>query len=262
MAKVAIRKIVRIDEEKCDGCGLCVPNCAEGALRIINGKARLVAENLCDGLGACLGECPKGAITVEERAADEFDEGAVKEHLHARKHGTGAMSPLMTPALAPARHVRHGGGCPGSRARLMQVAEQADETAPQEQRKSRLGQWPVQLALVPTEGPMWQDADVLIAADCVAFAYAEFHEKMLKGKRLAIACPKLDDVGPYVEKLARIFARNSIRSITVAHMEVPCCGGIVRAVQMALAQAGRTDLPVRDVTVGVDGSLRGGHTAE
>lgn len=234
------RKIVHIDEEKCDGCGQCVPNCMEGAIKLINGKAKLIAENLCDGLGACLGTCPRDAITVEERPADEFDEAAVARHLDHPK-----------PAPAPAH--AHASGCPGSRMRMLQPKPAAPATA--HDRPSRLGQWPVQLALVPTSGPMWQDADVLICADCVPFAAADFHEKLLAGRALAIACPKLDDMRPYVAKLANIFGGNTIRSITVAHMEVPCCTGILRAVQMALAEAGRQDIPMRDVVVGVDGKL-------
>ncbi len=219
------RKIVHIDEEKCDGCGECVPNCVEGALRIIDGKARLVADKLCDGMGMCLGHCPRGAITIEERPAEGFDEHAVEQH---------ARMASPQPA-APPHH--HGGGCPGSRMQMLrQPAAAACPTS--EDHVSRLTHWPVQLALLPTGGRIWENAHVLIAADCVPFAYPDFHEKLLAGKSLAIACPKLDDVEPYVEKLAAIFANNNIRSITVAHMEVPCCMGIVRAVQAAMAQAG------------------------
>ena len=260
MATKQMRKIVKIDETRCDGCGLCAPKCAEGAIQIVDGKARLAAENLCDGLGACLGHCPQDAITVEERPAEEFDEHAVE-----RQKETDAKP------QAPEKPC----GCPGARMRMLDRSMQqpgharadlgmAPKTAPATTpvaRPSMLGHWPVQLALVPTGGPIWQDADVLICADCVPFAFPEFHEKLLTGpdgrpRSVAIACPKLDDVAPYVQKLAAIFAGNSIRSITVAHMEVPCCGGIVRAVQQALEQAGRTDIPVTDVTVGIDGTLR------
>lgn len=223
----SVRKIVHIDPDKCDGCGACVPSCAEGAIQIIGGKARLKADNLCDGLGNCLGECPRGAITIEERPAEEFDENAGRAHLRAD-----VSAPTATAGA-------------------------------KEGRPSQLAQWPVQLALVPTAGPMWQDADVLISADCVPFALAGFHEQLLAGKTLAIACPKLDDTGPYVEKLAAIFSRNSIRSITVAHMEVPCCTGIVYAVREALDRAGRADIPLHDVTVGIEGGILepGGATA-
>lgn len=252
-----MRKIVQIDEGKCNGCGLCIPNCAEGALRIINGKARLVADKLCDGLGACLGTCPMGAITIEERPADEFDEQAVHQHLHS--------SPAV-PVQEPLAAFPHGsilsqggaaGGCPGSRMRMLRSrSSPASESSAAGERPSRLAQWPVQLALVPPTGAMWEDADVLIAADCVPFAYPDFHEKLLAGRSLAITCPKLDDVRPYIQKLAMIFAGNSIRSITVAHMEVPCCTGIVRVVQMALVQAGREDIPLHDIMIGIDGQVR------
>jgi NAD-dependent dihydropyrimidine dehydrogenase PreA subunit len=257
MATQTTRKIVHIDEEKCDGCGLCVPNCAEGAIKIINGKAKLLAENLCDGLGACLGHCPKGAIHIEERPAADFDEHAVQQHLNQQEAPvahftlTPSLSSLM-PHSSPIAHT----GCPGSGMRMLQrKPAQPASAAGSLQRPSQLGQWPVQLALVPVAGPIWENADVLIAADCVPFAYPEFHEQMLAGKTLAIACPKLDDIEPYVQKLATIFANNPIQSITVAHMEVPCCTGIVRIVHAALALSGRTDLPVRDITIGIHGTL-------
>ena len=248
MATKMTRKIVHIDEEKCNGCGECVPSCAEGALRIIDGKARLVAENLCNGLGACLGNCPMGAITVEEQPAEEFDEQAVQQHLQR------PASPDSS--VAPMSHGQHS-GCPGSRMRMLRpAAAQPPAAASSSSGASRLAHWPVQLALVPVTGPIWENADVLIAADCVPFAYPDFHEKLLAGKTLAIACPKLDDVSPYVQKLAAIFSRNTIRSVTVAHMEVPCCSGIVRVVQAAIAQAGRRDIVVHDVTVGIDGRIQ------
>ncbi|MCP4379576.1 MAG: 4Fe-4S ferredoxin [bacterium] len=232
-----IRKIVRIDEDKCDGCGLCVPDCAEGAIQIIDGKAKLLADNLCDGLGNCLGVCPRDAIAIEERQADDFDEVAVRAAQEAV-----AEKPAETPC-----------GCPGAMARSL-----PPQTAPCEQaetRASQLSHWPVQLTLVPPSGAMWDDADVLISADCVAFAMADFHERLLSGKVVVIACPKLDDVGPYIDKLTRIFADNSIRSVTVAHMEVPCCTGIVMLTQAAMEKSGRTDIPFADITVGIDGTI-------
>jgi NAD-dependent dihydropyrimidine dehydrogenase PreA subunit len=250
----ATRKIVHIDEEKCDGCGQCVPNCAEGAIRIVNGKARLLAEKLCDGLGACLGTCPRGAITIEERPADDFDHQAVERHLKSERPEPCACGHDPAPLPPPAPHHHHGaGGCPGSRARTMPTPAPA-ANADRAQISSQLRHWPVQLALVPPTGPMWENAHILIAADCVPFAYPQFHDKLLAGKSLAIACPKLDDVEPYVRKLAMIFSANRIQSITVAHMEVPCCGGIVRVVKQAMAMAGRDDIPLRDITIGIDGS--------
>jgi len=239
-----MRKIVTIDEDKCDGCGLCVPDCAEGAIQVIDGKARLVGENLCDGLGNCLGACPTGAITIEEREADAFDEGAVE----ARRRDSAATE-VQADTPAPR-------GCPGAALRQFAAASTdasaADEPAG---RPSKLAHWPVQLALLPRGGKIWQDADVLIAADCVAFAMPDFHERLLAGKMVAVACPKLDDVGPYVDKLAGVFAHSTLKSITVAHMKVPCCTGIVTVVREALRLAGRDDIPVTDITVGVDGRI-------
>ena len=237
------RKIVKIDEDKCDGCGLCVPDCAEGAIGIIDGKARLVAENLCDGLGNCLGACPNDAITIEERPAEQFDEAAVRAHLKQRPAGAPDKLPC---------------GCPGTMMRKLEPGTtEAGPARPGEgvSRPSRLSHWPVQLALLPVGGDIWRDADVLIAADCVGFAMPDFQERLLAGKTLAIACPKLDDVEPYIDKLASIFANSTIRSLTVAHMEVPCCRGIVAVVTEALQRSGRTDIPLRDVTVAVSGSI-------
>jgi ferredoxin len=235
-----MRKIVRIDEDKCDGCGICVPDCAEGAIKVIDGKAKLLAENLCDGLGACLGVCPQDAITVEERPADEFDEAAVEE----------ARATVSESEPTPC-------GCPGAMARTF--SSEAPEVAPSAKKdsaKSQLSHWPVQLTLVPPSGAMWNDADVLISADCVAFAMPDFHERLLAGRAVVIACPKLDDVGPYIDKLTRIFADNSIRSVSVAHMEVPCCTGIVMAARAAMDASGRTDIPFTDITVGIDGTVK------
>jgi Pyruvate/2-oxoacid:ferredoxin oxidoreductase delta subunit len=267
---VAIRNIVKIDQAKCNGCGLCVQACAEGAIAIVEGKARLVSETYCDGLGACLGDCPQGAITIERRQADDFDEQAAHKHVGGLKAAapvqalgqSGAGSLHLQPQ--PAHAMPHPGGCPGGMARQFKPASATAQTAVAAEAAgqaagpvpSELGQWPVQLALVNPRAAYFKDAHLLIAADCVAYALGDFHRQLLKGRVLAIACPKLDDVEPYVAKLAEIFRVNQVRSVTVAHMEVPCCGGIVQAVRAALAQAGREDLPFQDVTVGVDGSIR------
>lgn len=244
-----IRKIVTIDEEKCNGCGLCVPACAEGAIKIVDGKARLAADNLCDGLGACLGDCPQDAIRIVEREADQFDEAAVEKHLAEKQpDGANITAPHVEPAHAP-------GGCPGSR--VMSFATQKDHapTEPAEREPSRLAQWPVQLHLVPVNAPYLQGADLLIAADCVPFAYAGFHRDFLTGKALVIGCPKLDDNHFYLEKLTELFRTADVRSVTVVRMEVPCCGGIVVAAKQALAASGK-DIPFSEVTVGINGEIR------
>lgn len=238
----ATRKIVRINEDKCDGCGLCVPACQEGAIGIIDGKARLISETYCDGLGACLGECPRDAITIEERPADEFDPEAVEAHLAGRQDEAATVS-------SPAS------GCPGAAMRELRPRATAAAGAAAAA-ESQLANWPLQLALVPPNAPYFPGAELLVSADCVPFALADFHGRLLTGGPVVIACPKLDDrMDAYIEKLQAIFTANAIRSVTVAHMEVPCCGGIVQAVRTALARAGREDLEFHDVTVGIDGRI-------
>lgn len=238
-----LRKIVQIDQDKCNGCGLCVPSCAEGAIKMINGKAVLSADNLCDGLGACLGDCPQDAIRIIEREADEFDEAEVEKHLQA-----------IGKVPEPVHDHGHGGGCPGSRAMSFEpkAAPAATEGG---SRQSMLAQWPVQLHLVPTSAPYFQDADLLIAADCVPFAYADFHKDFLAGKAVVIGCPKLDDNQFYLQKLTELFRNSALKSITVMRMEVPCCGGIVMAARQALAASGK-DIPFTEVTVGIKGEIR------
>ena len=231
------RNIVRIDPDKCDGCGLCVTACAEGAIEIVDGKARLVSDIYCDGLGNCLGECPHDAITIEQRQAEAFDEQAVERRLA----GAAGASPCA------------GGGCPGSAVRApasRPVASAAGDAA-------TLGNWPVQLALAPPTAPYFDHADLLISADCVAFALPDFHSRLLPGKTTLIACPKLDDrIEAYVQKLTAILQTHDVKSVTVAHMEVPCCTGIVRIVREAIKRAGADALPFRDITVGIDGTIK------
>jgi NAD-dependent dihydropyrimidine dehydrogenase PreA subunit len=252
-----IRKIVRIDEEKCNGCGVCVPSCAEGAITIVNGKAQLAADNLCDGLGACLGDCPQDAITIIERDSEEFDETAVEEHLKKIgrvpvEHHHSVVEPAR-PSPTP-----HHGGCPGSR--VMTFAPAGGDCAATSAesagtRQSHLRQWPVQLHLVPTTAPYFQNADLLIAADCVPFAYGDFHKDFLAGKALVIGCPKLDDNKFYQEKLTELLRVSSIKSVTVLRMEVPCCGGIVSAATQAVAASGK-NLPFTEVVIGIDGTVK------
>ena len=238
------RKIVKIDEEKCNGCGLCIPNCAEGALQIIEGKARLLSEKFCDGLGACLGQCPQDAITVIEREAEGFDEEAVKSYLHKEKKTQ--PQPESHPAFS---------GCPSSRAMHFKVAESRDESAPARPEASMLTQWPVQLKLVPVNAPYFEDADLLVAADCVPFAYPNFHRDFLKGRAVVVGCPKLDDIHFYIEKLTEIFKMNSIKSVTVPYMEVPCCSGLVRATEEAV-KASKKDIPLKKVKIGIRGDIK------
>ena len=257
-----IRKMVKIDEEKCNGCGLCVPSCAVGAIQIIDVKARLIADDLCDGLGACLGDCPLDAITIEEREADEFDEVAVEDHLKktGRKpqphhHEAAALtggcpSAAVKSFAAPAA----GGGCPS--ARTMNFSEQKEEQSQSVgSRPSRLAQWPIQLHLLPPTAPFFQNADVVLAADCAPFAYADFQEDLLKGKALAIACPKLDNTEPYVDKLVAMITQSNIKSLTVVHMEVPCCNGLIFMARQAIEKSGR-DIPFDTVCIGIRGDKK------
>jgi len=230
------RNIIRIDEEKCDGCGLCVPSCAEGALQVINGKAKLVRESFCDGLGNCLGDCPRDAITIEEREADPFDEEAVLSNVQQAKQES-------VPVHA---------GCPGMKA--MSFSSGGSSTALHHSQPSSLEQWPVQLHLVSPQAPYWQNSDVLVAASCVPVAYGDFQERLLKNRKIIIACPKLDRTEGYVEKLTAILKLNNIASVTVAHMEVPCCSGLVAMVENALAMCGKV-IPYRRVKIGIQGNI-------
>ncbi len=251
---MAVREMVMIDEEKCDGCGLCVPACAEGAIRIIAGKAKLVADNLCDGLGACLGKCPQGAISIERRDAAEFDEAAVEKRLQEIGRTPQALHSGAVPAAGcPSTRLQSFGACPSTQLKTLPPAARAADVAGH--RPSELRQWPVQLHLVPPTAPFLQGADLLLGADCVPFAYADFHKDLLKNKALLIACPKLDDGQAYIEKLSQMFARGGIRSLTIAIMEVPCCSGLVAIVRQALAKSG-ADIPLQVISVGIGGDIR------
>lgn len=250
---MAVREMVHIDEELCDGCGDCVPTCAEGAIQIIDGKARLVSDALCDGLGACLGHCPQGAITVTHREAAEYDEAAVARHLAAldasRVEVKAAAAPLpMVAAQAPMQ------SCPGSRTAAWAGPSEASSSRAEEV-PSSLRQWPIQLHLLPPTAPFLAGSGVLLAADCVAFAIGGFHRRFLDGRALAIACPKLDsqqDV--YVDKLVTMIDTGGIRDLSVMVMEVPCCSGLVRLAQEARSRA-RRSIPTKMIVVGVRGEI-------
>lgn len=216
-----LRKIIEIDEDLCNGCGECVPSCHEGAIKIIDGKARLVADRYCDGLGACLGHCPTGALQVVEREAEDFDEEAVKAHLSVQ--------------AAPAPHAGH--ACPS--AQMTQFAPRPISTAPQESQTSELTHWPVQIRLVPPHAPFLQGADLLVAADCAPIAYANFHRDFLQGKAVMVGCPKFDNAQEYIQRFADIFSQADIKSVTVVVMQVPCCQGLPMIVQRSMEMSGR-----------------------
>jgi Pyruvate/2-oxoacid:ferredoxin oxidoreductase delta subunit len=237
---MAVRHIVKIDEEKCDGCGNCVIACAEGAIEIREGRAVIVKDSYCDGLGACIGECPQGALTIESREAEEFDEEAVTAHLAAMKGGP----PTSVEAAGPA--------CPGAGPLHFPPGRESASGSKRVGSGSALRNWPVQIHLLPVRAPFFHQAAMLIAADCLPFAMADFHENLLSGTTLAVGCPKLDDAAAYVTKLAQIFSQNDIRSVKVAYMEVPCCAGLLRIVEKAVAASGKP-IPVSTVKVGVHG---------
>ena len=245
---MATRKVVQIEEAKCNGCELCIPNCAEGALRIVDGKAKLISDQFCDGLGACLGHCPQDAITMIEREAENFDEKTVEAHLH-NPHPRLHSHPEPKPQPAP------WGGCPSSRTMHFKTLESGAETGSPPQSVSMLSQWPVQLKLVPVNAPYFQKADLLVAADCVPFAYPDFHRGFLKGKAVVVGCPKLDDIQYYKEKLTEIFKTNSIKSVTVSFMEVPCCFGLLKATEDAIRASGK-NIPLRKAKIGIRGEVR------
>ncbi len=227
-----LRKIIQINEELCDGCGLCVPACDEGAIQVIDGKARVVAEKYCDGLGACLGECPQGAISIVERVAEDFDPEAVEEYLRSR----GSDNPNGGETLAC--------GCPSTQMQTFAAGDKSAATGAGNGTPpvSNLGHWPVQIRLVPPHAPFLQGADLLILADCAAVAYAGLHQQLLKNRVVLMGCPKFDDLPDYEERFVEIFSRNQLKSITVVLMEVPCCSGLPGAVKKALARAGKNPL--------------------
>jgi Pyruvate/2-oxoacid:ferredoxin oxidoreductase delta subunit len=277
---MSLRKVINIDEEKCDGCGLCVPSCAEGAIQIIDGKARLVSETFCDGLGACLGECPQDAITIEEREADDFDEKAVEVHLNRLEGGrtepapgtsagfsstlaavrARAVASAPTPAACPSAalkdfsHKSAPAVCPGSAMRQLPGPAETGDAPDQPAEPSQLGHWPVQLMLVPPHAPFLAGADLVICADCVPFTVPDFHRRYLAGRAVLVGCPKLDDLAHYQQKLRAIMEHARPRRVTVLKMEVPCCGGIAQAAVMA-RNAAAPGTPLEVHTIGIRGGI-------
>ncbi len=251
-----IRKIVEIDEERCTGCGQCVPACAEGAMQIVDGKARLVKDIYCDGLGACLGECPEGALRIIEREAEEFDPEAVEEYL--RENGAGEHAPHEPGDSA--QSARHGqpahSGCPSSRVVSLgsSPCDDADRPRSASGGASALRNWPVKIKLIPANAPFLKGADVLVAADCTVVVRAGFHNDFLQGKALLTGCPKFDNPQEYVKKFAEIFHAADIRSVTVLDMEVPCCSALPMIVKKGMAMAGK-DVPVEEITISINGKV-------
>jgi len=281
------RKIIHIDEEKCTGCGLCIPNCAEGALQIIDGKARLISDLFCDGLGACIGHCPEQAITITEREAEAYDEDKVlaeriipagentlREHLlHLQSHGAEQYfkqalhnlqrnhiaNPLEAPKTQYIPHT-HGSGCPGSQVRTIIRNGQQESCKVKSENEatiqSELSHWPIQLHLINPSAPYFYGAELLLAADCVAYARADMHSRFLRGKKLIILCPKLDhEQENYFSKLIKLLEEAHINSITILRMEVPCCGGIVSLAQKAVKESSRS-IPIKEIIIGIDGDIR------
>lgn len=263
---VAERKIVHIDEEKCNGCGICVDACHEGAIQMVDGKAKLVSDIYCDGLGDCLRPCPTGAISIITRPAGAYDEAAVAKRMEERKKDAGPL-PCGCPG-SMARELKKApaapapsGGCPGSMSRSLKTPAASscdcgcdcgeENSAPAAE--SELMNWPVQLRLVPPAAPYLKGADILLAADCTAFAVPDFHRRYLKNKPVLIACPKLEDNEPQIAKLSEVLRSALPASLTILRMEVPCCGGLVRVAEEAVARTG-LDIPIKTIVVGVDGS--------
>jgi Pyruvate/2-oxoacid:ferredoxin oxidoreductase delta subunit len=279
---MAKRKIIKIDEKKCTGCGLCIPNCPEGALQIIDGKARLISDLFCDGLEACIGHCPEGAIAIEEREAEEYNERKVMEHIirqgknvikahleHLSEHGQenylneafevlkdkGIKNPFekSRDSMQKQMHRHMQGGCRGSRVMdFREKEERVEELGTSKKGISQLRQWPIQITLVPPNASYLKDVDLLIAADCVPFAYAGFHDDLLKGKSLLVGCPKLDDIELYNEKIALILKNNNIKSIIYAHMEVPCCSGLIEPIKSAIHASGK-NITFKEVIISIKG---------
>jgi Fe-S-cluster-containing hydrogenase component 2 len=256
-AAKAIRKIVKIDETKCDGCGICVTACAEGALKIVNGKARLISDKYCDNLGACLPGCPLGAISIIEREGEAFDEQAVKKHL-ASQHPPAPDKVRGCPSSTVLQFEKTGSlpcGCPSSAVSQFKETSKTANNPEAGIQVSELAHWPVQMTLVPPGAPFLKGADVLLAADCTAFSCGDFHIQFLKDHALLVACPKLDDYEAHLAKLTSIIRQSDIKSLTVVRMEVPCCSGLTRMAMQAVLSSGK-DIPFKEVILGTRGYIK------
>ena len=254
---MSVRKIILIDEEKCNGCGQCILSCAEGALALVNGKAKVVSEVFCDGLGACIGGCPVDALHIVEREAPEFDEKAVEDHLHRLKQAEQAAAAAKA-AHAPAHHHGHGAqgmacGCPSSMGREFEPAKAVPAATKDAPPASMLAQWPIQLRLVPVSGRLYDDRDVVIIADCVAAAYPDLHRKLIAGNTIMLSCPKFDDSRESVAKLTEIFG-NPLKSVSVAIMEVPCCRGLWAIADQAMRNS-KSPLKLNTIIIGLQGEV-------
>lgn len=280
------RSIIKIDEAKCNGCGECIPNCPEGAMQLIDDKARLISDLFCDGLGACIGHCPQGAITIEKRVAEKYDESRVMEnivkqgenvikahlkhlkdhnqtefyneainYLNKKKIGEPIEEKIPQKHTHPSKAEKHS-GCPGAKVMEFSKPEGGVKTGTAPSGVSQLSQWPIQITLVPPTAPFLNNADLLIAADCVPFSYPNFHDDLLKGKILLIGCPKMDDVTYYESKLASMFKQSNIKSIEVVHMEVPCCFGLKTLVESAIEKSGK-NIPYKSTVIGIKGERHG-----
>lgn len=238
-----MRKIIEIDEDKCTGCGQCVVACAEGAIEIRDGKAKIIRDLLCDGLGACIGECPEDALKIIEREAEDFDESAVHEHLKKREAQT-ESKPMA--CGCPSAQIQSFGGASSCQTANVPKTFSGEQSA--------LTQWPVQIKLVPPTAPFLKGADLLVVADCVPVAYPSFHKDLLQGRAVMVGCPKFDNAQEYIEKFAQVFKQSGIKSVTIALMEVPCCSGLSMIIRKAMEQSGM-DIPVSEVVVGVRGQI-------
>lgn len=243
-----IRRIIEIDEELCDGCGQCILSCAEGALALVDGKARVLSDNLCDGLGACMGECPTGALKIVEKEADEFDEEAVEKHLESGGPGRNKEEENNRPPTL-AR------GCPSAQVKtFMNTGVKQAGVSPAGKQASALGHWPVQIRLVPANAPFLKGANLLVLADCAAVAYPDLHSDLLAGRVVMMGCPKFDDVEEYIERFGQIFSSAGVKSITIAYMEVPCCAGLPYVVKKGLEKAG-ANIPLRETMISGTGAV-------